>query len=201
MESKDILWLFLFTLLLFLSNLLCFIMVGSLRSKALGNQSIYDQVFQDTSLVGNFFCSWISLVVIVSRFSWFRVLISDYNFLLTIICATTTSARHAGLVFICSFCIIRILCLLKMTFLEETVGEAKVRLTYFTLALSTGIVVLFVLFIHDEIVSGLLLTYTDHNAPTLGKKFIKNIIRKRRNEVFNQRLQTSIQLFMTYKQQ
>ncbi len=116
MESKDILWLLLFTLLLLLSNFLCFLIVGSLRSKAIGLQSIYDQVFQDTFLVGNFFCSWICLVVIVSRFSWFRILISESNLLLTLICGTTAFARHAGIVLTCCFCIIRILCLFRCQF-------------------------------------------------------------------------------------
>ena len=172
LESKDLLWLFLFTLLLLLSNFLCFMIVGSLRNKALGHQSIFDQVFQDTFLVGNFFCSWVSLVVIVSRFSWFRILISECNLLLTLICGTTAFARHACLILTCCFCIIRILCLFRMTFLEETIGEAKVRLIYIVLTLSTGLVILFVLFINGEIVSGLLLTYTDNKAPTLGKNFV-----------------------------
>ncbi len=56
-----------------------------------------------------------------------------------------------------------------MTFLEETIGEATVRFVYFILTLATGVFILFVLFIHGEIVSGLLLTYTDNKAPTLGK--------------------------------
>ncbi len=159
MEAKDLLWLLLFTLLVFLSNCLCFLVVKSLKNKALGKQSIYDQVVQDTFLVGTFFCSWVSLIVIVTRFTWCRTLITDSDLLLTLVCSMTVFIRMALFFFTACLCIIPILCIFHMTFFEETIGESQIRKIYFTVTLLVGVFVLFALFTYYKIISGLLLAY------------------------------------------
>jgi hypothetical protein len=177
MESKDLLWLSLFTLLLVFSNFLCFMVVSSLQSKALGQQSIYDQVVKDTFSVGNVFCSWVCLVVIITRFSSCRVQITESDLLLTLICGMTMFIRLSLCIFTCSLCIIRVLCIFKMAFLEKTIGEGKIRQTYFIISLLVGVFILIILFIHDEIISGLLLSYKGNYSSHKGK-MSSNIIRQ-----------------------
>ena len=66
-------------------------------------------------------------------------------------------------------CTVRILCLAKMTFVEETLGESVVRSTSAAISVLIGTSVSFFLLFKGEITLGTLLTYTVDNPIHVGE--------------------------------
>ena len=67
-----------------------------------------------------------------------------------------------------------------MNFIEETLGEKKVRIMTFATVAASGIAALAVLIVKDEVVSGLIVLYTGQKREIIGKyildfKILSNI--------------------------
>ena len=58
--------------------------------------------------------------------------------------------------------------ILDMNFIEETLGEKKVRMLTFSFAAASGIASLVVLIVKDEVVSGLVVLYTGQEREIIG---------------------------------
>ena len=70
-----------------------------------------------------------------------------------------------------------------MTLLEETLGEAKVRLIATVITIVSGFSNVIILYHQDETISGLMVTYTDDPHAVAGEKYLyfnvlKNLYKK-----------------------
>ena len=66
-------------------------------------------------------------------------------------------------------CTVRIMCLAKMTFVEDTLGESVVRCTSAAISILIGTAVSVFLLLKGEITMGSLLTYTSDNTVHAGE--------------------------------
>ena len=66
-------------------------------------------------------------------------------------------------------CTVRIMCLAKMTFVEENLGESVVRSTSAAISIFIGTAVSVFLLFKGEITMGSLLTYTEENPIHVGE--------------------------------
>ena len=136
----------------------------------MGFQSIYDQALVDNFLVGNLFGSWLCLIVVISRFSWFRDLLENSATVLTSVSAVTSFGRAAFCINGTCLSIVRILSVFKLTLLEETFGERKVQFITLLITITSSLITLLILYLNDELISGLMVTYTSHSHAISGKK-------------------------------
>ena len=167
MEANDIFCLLSFTILLYIINIVHHLICQSIKEKALGCQSIYDCAMHDTFLVMRCYSTFICLIYILSRFELIKEIFIQNNTLLTAVCLCysfgfTCQCINAGCV-----CIIRILCLAQMSFMDETVGEFMVRLISLAITFTTGFGATLAFFLAGESTSGSLFTIlTDQVRPS-----------------------------------
>ena len=168
MENIDLIWLLAFTIELIFGNVSFSLLSISLKNKPILEQSIYDQGLVDSFTAGNLYATWICMVVIATRFSAVRFLIHEYPLFTTMICSITTFGRVFASICFCCLCHVRMLYILDMNFIEETLGEKKVRMLTFSFAAASGIASLVVLIVKDEVVSGLVVLYTGQEREIIG---------------------------------
>ena len=172
MELDDFIWLVAFTLLFFALNLIHYLMVNSLKDKPLGSQSIYDSAMQDLFFGLKLYGSFVSLMYIAARFEMVRNLFLTNKSILTSACTiyyfgmTTMLVKTAGL------CIVRILCIFKMTYIEESIGEFRLRLVTTTFSLTVGFVASLILLLHQETNSGSFKTLITAQVTPSGKLYM-----------------------------
>ena len=180
MENIDFIWLLAFTTELILGNTSFYMLLVCLKNKPILEQSIYDQVLVDSFLAGNLYGTWICMVVIATRFEIVRFIIHEYPLFTTTISSVTTFGRVAISICLRCLCLVRILYIYDMNFIEETLGEKKVRIMTFATVAASGIAALAVLIVKDEVVSGLIVLYTGQKGEIIGKyildfKILSNI--------------------------
>lgn len=166
-SSIDIIWIGIFGFLLIGTIVIHYFMVCCISDKAPGSKTLFDNVLKDmfwfTGSGGSLFC----VIDIASRLVWVRDLCKDYPILLIIPCVLYVYAFVSVCIQMGTICIIRILCILNLTFMEETVGETLVRIvaigfTFF----GTGAVCIVYIMI-DDMFSGTAMTlFTHHILPT-----------------------------------
>ncbi len=167
MNLNDICWILAFTLLLFIINIVHHLICQSIKEKPLGCQSIYDSAMHDTFLVMRCYSTFICSMYILSRFSLLKETFADNDILMTVICSFYSFGFICQCVNVGCVCIIRILCLVQMTFMDETLGEFKVRFISMTITLTTGFGAALAFFLAGESNSGSLFTImTDQIRPT-----------------------------------
>ena len=178
MESSNVIWQLSFFMLLVVIYLVNYLVVKSLKEKPLGSQSLFDSSIQDTFFVmkcyGSMSCTWCFL----GRISYIQNLMNSYHVFLTLACVIYSF----GLICLCvnaaCLCIIRTLCIFKMTFLAETVGECRVRSISGAVTFSRGLMAAFIFVVFDDVVSGSPITLLTNELNPTGKlcHFILNIL-------------------------
>ncbi len=169
MELNDFIWLVAFSFLFFALNLIQYLMVNSLKDKPLGSQSIYDSAMRDQIFGTKVYGSYVCLMYMAARFEEVRYLFVTNKTVLTAACTlyyfgfSTMCVKTAGL------CIVRVLCIFKMTYLEESVGEFKLRLVTSAFSLTVGFVASLILVLREEINSGSFKTLLTAQASKSGK--------------------------------
>jgi hypothetical protein len=169
MDQADILWILFFSFLLIASNAIYLTIRSSLGGKPMGFQSIYDQALVDNFLIGNLFGSWLCLIVIVSRLTWFRYLLANSETVLSSISAVTAFGRAAFCINGTCLSIIRIISVFNLSLLEETIGETRVQYITTLITILTSLITLFILYKNDELISGLMVTYTSDSHAISGE--------------------------------
>ena len=141
-----------------------------LADDIMGNQSIFDLSIKDTFLTTKCYGSFACLVCIFARFASFRQLLSKSPILTTILCSIYSFAFTCICVNAGCLCIVRILCIIKMNYIEETIGEFKIRLISSTFTLTMGVTVTTIFVLGGDINTGTpVALLTMHVIPT-GKK-------------------------------
>ena len=141
MEVEDSCWIFAFVLLFVSLNVINYLIVSSINGKPFGQQSVFDISIKDTLLATKLYGSFACLVCIFVRFASFRQLLSENPILTTILSFFYSFAFICLCVNVGCLCIIRILCIVKLSFVEETVGEFRIRLISSTFTLVLAITV------------------------------------------------------------
>ena len=154
MEITDFIWISSFFLLLLSLNVINYLIVSSIRAKPLGKQSLFDLSIRDTFLTTKFYGSFACLVCIFARFASFRQLLAGNPILTTILCSIYSFAFTCICVNAGCLCIVRILCILKMNYIEEKIGEFRVRLISITFTVTVGVTVTSIFFFAGEIKTG-----------------------------------------------
>ena len=168
-----------FLTVLFVFNFLLHLIVQSLKEKPLGRQSIYDLAIQDYFFVWRCYGSYIFILYTLTRVHFIQNLLNENSILLTTVCtfysfSFTTLCISAGCV-----CIIRTLCLFKMVFMDETIGEMQVRILSAFVSLFSGFVVALLLLYHRETNTGSFKTMITGQVTKSGKIFLLHaLIRK-----------------------
>ncbi len=154
MELEDFAWIAAFLLLFFCLNSINYLIVSSIKEKPLGQQSVFDIAIKDTFLTSKLFGSYACLICVFARFERFRQLLTEIPILATFLSFAYSFAFICLCVNAGCLCIIRILCIVKLSFVEETVGEFRVRLISITSTLILGITVPTIYVICDEVNTG-----------------------------------------------
>ncbi len=169
MEVVDLVWVTVFVILLIVLHLLNYLIVSSLRGKALGSQSIVDLVIQDTFFVVKCYGTMACMFCILGRFICFRILLTNTRILLIIFC----SVYVFGLICLCvnagCFCIIRTLCVKNMTLISETIGECRVRMISAMVTFFCGFFASLTCIIGEDIESGSQITLLTSALKPSGK--------------------------------
>ena len=162
-------WQISFFVLLIVIYLVNYLVVKSLKEKPPGSQSLFDTAIQDAFFVmkcyGTISCTWCFL----GRISYFQNLLNHSQILLTIACVISTFGLICMCVSAACSCIIRILCIFKMIFLTETVGEPMVRLISGAVTFFLGFSATFIIVIFDDVLSGPPLTFLTNELNPSGK--------------------------------
>ena len=167
MNAFDIVWVVIFTVLVVWSNAIAQGMKRYLRNKPLGSKSLQDGVFKDSISVAQLCVTTFSAVSVMSRFEDVRTLAKDSPYLLTGLCAMYVFAYISVMINHGFQCITRILCIINLSFVEESIGENVTRkfVTVTTVAVSGLACIAFVAV--DDINSGTAASlFTNASVPT-----------------------------------
>jgi hypothetical protein len=175
MEVFDAFWLFAFGTLLLVTNLLLHLMIQSINKKPLGNQSIFDASMKDLFIVLSCYTLFICIMYIFTRFEVIRNIFVKHTTLLTLTCTSYYFAFASVCIYASFVCITRIICLNKMAFIDETVGELKVRQFSAASSLSIAFVFAIVLFIYGETNGGSFKTIISGEVNKSGKHILCQI--------------------------
>ena len=154
MESDDVMWTVSFTTLIFSLHLVNNLTVKSLKAKPMGKQTIFDSALIDTFFAIKLYGTLACLICISARFEVIRNIFIQNSLCLTILCSIHTLSFTWMCVSSGCLCIIRTLCILNLTFMEETVGETKVRHISNALVISTGITFVVIFNVTGDVNSG-----------------------------------------------
>lgn len=167
MESIDIVWSAAFLLLTLIINVIHVYLRCYIRDKPMGMKSLHDSVFKDTIILTQMCSSTFCLVAVLSRFESVRYMFGQIPLLLTAVCVVYVFAFISVGVNNGCICIVRILCIFNMTFMEEDLGERLVRiLTVGSTMVASGIACI-IFFVNDDINSGTPMSLlTNSSVPT-----------------------------------
>jgi len=169
MEHVDVSWFISFLAVFILFNILLHLIVQSLREKPLGRQSIYDSAIQDLFFVWRCYGSYIGILYILACVQFIQNLFKENSMLLTAACTIYSFSFTSLCVNVGCVCIIRTLCLFKMVFMDETIGEIQVRIISACVSLFSGFVVALILLCHVEINTGSFKTMITGQVTKSGK--------------------------------
>jgi len=149
-------------------------MMHCIKDKPLGSKTLFDTAFKDTLWFTCFCGSVFCLIDILSRFEFIRNLCSQNPSLLTFtslmyVFAFVSVCIHNG-----SICIIKIACIISLTFMEETVGETLVRVVTISFTLLVSISACLLLTYLEDINSGTAMTLLTHQVIPTGNFSFKS---------------------------
>ena len=173
MDSVSIAWMIIFSVLFFIINSVYYLMESYIRDKPLGSKSLHDAVFKDmlvvTQMCGSTMCS----VAVLSRIAFFCQVLQDFPIVLTGFCALYISAFMSACLILGCLGIVKILCIVNLTFMEEIVGETLARI------LVIGTIVIFdasacaLFWFQDDLRTGTAMTLlTNTSVPTGNSRLI-----------------------------
>ena len=150
METANILWVIVLILLTVTINILLNSITMYIANKPLGYQTIYDVVFADNLKLAKFSSSVTILVEIFSRFEN----IGKETKVALILCSLFFLAFVTICVYTSCVSIVRIICLLNMSFVEERFGDKGIRTALIVFSSIMSIGAFLVVIDKDEMNSG-----------------------------------------------
>ncbi len=165
----DLFWLLAFIFIFLVLNLIQFLVANSLKDKPLGSQSIFDVAQQNTFFVMQCYGSFVCLMHSLASTSKIRSILLENHSLLTLACSLNTFGFTSLSISAVCLCTTRVLCLINLSFIEETVGELRVQLISAFVTICSASSVTFVLFINEETNSGSLVAMLTSKPNSPGK--------------------------------
>jgi len=163
----DIVWVIIFSFILVWIILIHHFMICSIRDKPPGSKTLFDAAIKDTLIVIIFSGSVFCLIDILSRFESVRNLCIKYPGFLTFACVMYFLAFISVAIHNASMCIIKIACIINLTFMEETLGETFVRALTASFTLVVSILTCLLLVFLDEMNFGAaIILFTHQVIPT-----------------------------------
>ena len=154
MDTISFIWLIAFSVLLLLLNILYSLITKYIDDKPLGHQSLYDVVLRDTlnitKLFGNIYC----LLAILSRFQCFTETLGQNLLWSTIACLFCSFTLTATCVNLGCMCIIRTICLINISWIEENLSEMCIRFTLMFITLIISIATCTIQLVSGDIRTG-----------------------------------------------
>ena len=176
MDNVNIVWIVSFTIVLITLNCLYPLIFDYIDNKPMGCKSIFDLVMKDHFKVARFTGTTYCLIALISRCPQAVGAIRDSNILAISACSVYEFAYATVCYNIACTCVIRILCLFSITFVEETIGENVVRKTLAFSTILCGAVTVAVEIYSKDIASGISFNLLTGNFSTTGKKTPKQVI-------------------------
>ena len=168
METTDLICLIGFTFLFSTLNLLMFLIRSYIRNKAPGTQSLYDIVTGDSFLFVHFSGSTFTLIAIFSRFDFVVKLASDSKLFVTVVCSLYCLAFISVCVHSGCLCILRIVCLANLSFVEDVIGENRTRVSITGLSIFLAVAACVAQVLSGDINSGTAFAFLTRKAVTTG---------------------------------
>ena len=150
----DFIWLCCFVIILVSLNVINYFIVSSIRDKPLGRQSAFDLLSKDTFFALKCNGSVGCLICIFARFDSFRQILSENPILVTCFCSVYSFTFICLCISAGCICIIRILCIVNMNLVEETLGEFRIRLISSVLTVFSGVTVTCIFVIFGDVETG-----------------------------------------------
>ncbi len=154
MNTPDFLWVCIFSILFFLINFVHYCMKNYVRDKPLGSKSLHDIILKDVLIVTQTCGSTLCSVAILSRLEHIRSIIDEYPIILTSLCTIYISAFMSACLIHGCLCIIKILCIINLTFMEERVGETLTRALVIGIVIGINSLACILFGFHDDIKTG-----------------------------------------------
>jgi hypothetical protein len=172
METTDFVCLVAFAFLFLILNFLLFLIRSYITNKSPGTQSLYDIVTGDTFLFAHFSGSTFTLIAIFSRFDWIVKLSSESELFVTVVCSLYCLAFISVCVHSGCLCIVRILCLANLSFVEDVIGETRTRVSIAGLTVVLAIAACVAQILSGDINSGTAFAFLTRQAVATGTNLI-----------------------------
>ena len=159
MNLEGLLWVLAFSAALLLLNFVHSKIWKCLNDKPLGLQSVFDAVLKDNLVLLRLHGSIGCLVTIVGRFSTIQNFMVENPFCLLLIILIHQFFLFFLMVHVGFLSICRVLCISNMAFVEETVGETRVRMISLAASAMISSICVFILWYSDNILLGAITTF------------------------------------------
>ena len=168
MDAIDRFFLAAFAILLISLNLLSFLIRRYIRNKPPGSQSIFEVVKADGYLLVHITGSIFSLTAIISRIDTVVKFATENQICVTVTCTLYMMSFVSLSVYGGCVCLIRICCIAKLHFIEETIGEIRVRAVLAGASCTLAIMSCIYLILNGEMNSGTAYTFLTKRATEPG---------------------------------
>ena len=177
MELANLIWFLALVLLLLVINILIDAIIRSLEEKPLGQQSEFDAAISDTCRIMVMVC----LVAITGTLETCRNFLTENRILLSVFCvmygfSLISLCDNAGCV-----CLVRIVCIGRMIFIDETIGESKVRILLLTATMLAGSGYNLAFVLVDDVTSGTAVTLLTAQLKVSGSSMLNRSFHCRNN--------------------
>ena len=153
MELTNILWISAFSLLLFCINILYPSIRHFLSDHPSGSQSVYHVVAKNTLLTHQMTGSIYCLYSILSRFDFIVLFLNSNLKVCILISLIYEFAFSITTLSLGSLSMIRLLCLIDVSLMEETIGEFPIRVFHFGFTVIFSVLSCGVLMVSGDILS------------------------------------------------
>ena len=171
MNLEGAFWVLAFSAAFLVLNFVHSLIWKCMNDKPLGLQSVFDSVLKDTLVMlrlhGSISCS----EAIIGRFSSVQNFLLENPLCLLLILSIYQFAMFLLFVHVGFLCVCRVLCISKMVFMEETVGETRVRMISLAASAMISIICVFILWYYDNVLLGTVTTLLTGKYSSPGKPF------------------------------
>ena len=171
MNLEGAFWVLAFSAAFLVLNFVHSLIWKCMNDKPLGLQSVFDSVLKDTLVMlrlhGSISCS----VAIIGRFSSVQNFLLENPLCLLLILSIYQFAMFFLFVHVGFLCVCRVLCISKMVFMEETVGETRVRMISLAASAMISSICVFILWYYDNVLLGTVTTLLTGKYSSPGKPF------------------------------
>ena len=176
MDTLNFIWLIAFSVLLLKLNILCSLITKYIDDKPLGHQSLYDVVLRDNLNIAKLYGTTYCLLAILSRFNCLTETLGQNLLLGNIACLFYSFTFTATCVNLGCMCIIRTLCLINISWMEENLGEMCIRFTLMFITLIISITACTIQIISGDITTGTIyILLTGQTVPVGKSQTLQNL--------------------------